>query len=219
MRRVSIALLVVGILSIVSCLACAAPGIAPSVGDGTLSIVTDAQGIKQWSVVPTGPGEYRLVLSVYDGTRLACYQYTLRLTLPGPNPPVPPPEPPTPPDPTPPTPPTPTPTPVERAEQLAYEAAMRLPADGRTEDAAKLGAVYQGIAEKIPDPIDTPEKLITAARFARELTLGSRARIWDAWTQEVGTWLDGLRTAGVLKTMDDYKAVWLGLSKGLAKVK
>ena len=132
-----------------------------------------------------------------------------------PSPPVPPP----PPGPTPPVPPAP-PTPAEDVKKLALNAAQKLPAEGRHEDAQKLAAVYRALADQIPKTIDSIDKLITANRYAREIALGpKRSKVWDPWVKEIGTWLDAKRAAGAIKTVEDCRPVWLAIAEGLAAVK
>ncbi len=133
------------------------------------------------------------------------------------------------PDPVPPVPPGPTPPPippvppvpdvVAQAEKLAFDAAQKLPPAGRAADAARLAIVYRDVASKIPNPVDTPAKLVLATRAAKEFTLGpDRVEFWAPWAQEVGTWLDTLDEKTV-KDMAGWKAVWEAISKGLGRVK
>ena len=116
-----------------------------------------------------------------------------------------PPVPPTPPVP----PPPPSPTPAEAAKKLAVEAIQRLPqGPDLVQDAQKLAAVYKTLADQIPKTIDSIDKLIVANRYARELALGpQRSAVWEPWVKEIGLWLDAQRAAGVIKTVDDCKAV------------
>jgi hypothetical protein len=124
--------------------------------------------------------------------------------------------PPGPPGPTPP----PSPTPVDEIKRLTLDAAQKLPAEGRQEDAQKLAAVYKTLADQIPKSIDSIDKLITANRYAREIALGSnRAQVWEPWVKETGAWLDAKRAAGAIKTVEDCKPVWLAIADGLAAVK
>ncbi len=144
----------------------------------------------------------------------SCVWQMTPLDLPAPPPPVPP----APPGPTPPPPPP--PTPVEDVKRLALDAAQKLPAEGRQEDAQKLAAVYRAMADQIPKTIDSIEKLITANRYAREIALGpQRSKLWEPWVKEIGAWLDAKRAAGAIKTVEDCKLVWLAIAEGLAAVK
>jgi hypothetical protein len=133
-----------------------------------------------------------------------------------------PPVPPTPPEPTPPpVPPPPAPdTPAQAAKKLAVDAAMKLPDEGRAQDAQKLAAVYKAMADQIPHSIDSIDKLITANKYAREIALGpQRAAVWQPWVKELGLWLDAQRAAGSIKTVEDCKPVWAAIGEGLAAVK
>lgn len=123
-----------------------------------------------------------------------------------------------------PTPDPPSPTPslplAEEAKKTASDAAQKIPAEGRQEDAQKLSAVYRTLAGQIPKPIDSIDKLITANRYAREIALEpKRAQAWEPWVKEMGVWLDAKRTAGAVKTVDDCKKVWTAIADGLAAVK
>jgi len=119
-----------------------------------------------------------------------------------------------------PTPPTPSPSLEEEAKKTAVDAAQKLTAEGRQEDAQKLSAVYRTLAGQIPKPIDSIDKLIAANRYAREIVLEpKRAQAWEPWVKEMGTWLDAKRTAGAVKTVDDCKKVWTAIADGLAELK
>jgi len=123
------------------------------------------------------------------------------------------------PSPVPPTPPSPA-TPADEARIVAVNAAQKLPAEARQEDAQKLAAVYRTLADQIPKTIDSIDKLITANRYAREVALGpQRAQVWEPWVKEMGAWLDAKRTAGAIKSVDDCKPVWLAIAEGLNAVK
>ena len=133
---------------------------------------------------------------------------------------------PTPPSPVPPAPPSPAPipptppTPAEAAKNIVIEAARKLPHDPQfREDAQKLSAVYKLLANQIPAPIDTIEKLITANRYAREIALGPvRAAAWTPWIEQLGKWLDGQRAACMIKTIADCKTVWIAIGEALADI-
>ena len=119
-----------------------------------------------------------------------------------------------------PTPPTPSLSLEEEAKKTAVDAAQKLPAEGRQEDAQKLSAVYRTLAGQIPKPVDSIDKLITANRYARQIALEpKRAQAWEPWVKEMGVWLDAKRTAGAVKTVDDCKKVWTAIADGLAAVK
>ncbi len=122
---------------------------------------------------------------------------------------------PTPPNPAPPAP----PTPAEQIQKLAREAAEKLPAAGRQEDARKLAAVYRALADQIPAPIDSIDKLITANRYAREIALGpQRSKVWEPWVKEIGQWLDAQRAARTIQSVDDCKPVWRAIAEALTAV-
>lgn len=123
-----------------------------------------------------------------------------------------------------PTPDPPLPTPslplAEEAKKTAFDAAQKLPTEGRQEDAQKLSAVYRTLAGQIPKPVDSIDKLITANRYARQIALEpKRAQAWEPWVKEMGAWLDAKRAAGTVKTVDDCKKVWTAIADGLAAVK
>jgi hypothetical protein len=122
--------------------------------------------------------------------------------------------------PSPPPVPPPSPTPLEEVKKLVLDAAQKLPADGRQEDAQKLAAVYKTLADQIPKTIDSIDKLITANRYAREIALGpQRAAVWEPWVKEIGTWLDAKRAAGTINSVEDCKGVWQAIAETLAAVK
>jgi hypothetical protein len=130
------------------------------------------------------------------------------------------PAPPNPPGPNPPpTPPVP-PGPAEAARKLAVAAVAKLPqGPDLVQDAQKLASVYKLLADQIPGTIDSIDKLITANKYAREIALGpQRAAVWEPWVKEVGTWLDGQRASGVIKTAQDCKPLWTAIGEGLASI-
>lgn len=116
--------------------------------------------------------------------------------------------------PTPPVPPTP-PDYKKAAEELALAEAKKV-ADPAT--AKVLADLHEKIAERVPKELDTPDKLILANRFARVSLLDPAAQVkWEPWVQACGTWLDAKTKDGTLKTMDQYKEVWLALAAGLRR--
>lgn len=111
---------------------------------------------------------------------------------------------PVPPTPGPTPPPTPAPILAEQAKRLALEAAQRLPAEGRAEDAQKLAAVYKTLADQIPATIDSIDKLITANRYAREIALGpTRTKVWEPPHWEAYPHHQFLHTVGALPCCGD----------------
>jgi len=157
------------------------------------------------------PGSYAIVLSTAVGGKpaLAIADFNVG----GPVPPDPPPGPGPPPNP---------PDLVAAAETVACEAAMKL-AD--RSDVLTMAGVYSGLASHIKctanpkGEIDTPDRLITATRFARETALRpERAPAWNAWSAEVGTWLESRRTP-TGGTMDVWRNVWLAIGRGLVRAK
>jgi hypothetical protein len=119
--------------------------------------------------------------------------------------------------------PNPPPTPTnltEQADAIAYTAAMKLAEAGRADDAAKLSAIYTKLATEIGGKLTTADQIVKATRLAKEMALApERVAIWESWSTEAGKWVNDQVTAGKIKTMDDYKAVWVGIGQGLARVK
>ena len=121
---------------------------------------------------------------------------------PGPNPPPPPPSPP-------------APSLVDEVKTLAIAEAGKILQKDREHDAAKLAAVYRAIAGRIGTDVTTPDQLILANRYAREIALGATSKTWDGWAKALGVWLDAKTKAGSLKAIADYKPIWLAIADAL----
>ncbi len=169
------------------------------------SVVTGQDGQSLPAILTPGPTVHSWVVIV-GGSRV--WQLTA-LDMPSPVPP----------EPNPPVPPVP-PSLADEVKKLALIAAEKLPPDGRQEDARKLAAVYRLLADQIPGSIDSIDKLITANRYAREITLGPQRRmVWEPWVKEIGQWLDVQRAAAKIRSVEDCKPLWRAIAEALEVVK
>ncbi len=169
---------------------------------------------KQFTLVPTGEGQWTLVVATYDGTMLATYQYPLCVgSLPAPTPPNPQPEP------------TPAP-PLSALAKVALDAALEtVPAEGRGEEAAKLAGAIDGVLKRCEadylgaDKLSDPAALRSALPAATAKALGKGNDHWIGWAEKVAIELDRLQAAGELADLAAYREAYRQITRGLQEVK
>lgn len=167
-----------------------------------------------FSLVPTGQGQWTIVLATYDGAMLATYQYPLSIgNLPIPPAPGPQPEP------------TPVP-PISGLAKTARDAAIEtVPANGRSDEAATLARAIENVLQRGEadytgqDKLTDPSALRSAMPSAAAKALGKAHERWIAWSEKVAVEMDRLQAAGALADFAAYRAAYRQIVHGLREVK
>jgi hypothetical protein len=192
------------------------PRLAARTAGGAVLIEADLPPTVErlFSLIPTGDGQWAIVLATYDGAMLATYQYPLSVgSLPVPPPPGPQPEP------------TPAP-PLSRLAKVALDAAMEtVPADGRSDEAANLAGAIEVVLKRCEtdypgdDKLTDPAALRSAMPAAAEKVLAKANDRWVAWAEKVAVEMDRLQAAGELADLAAYREAYHQIIRGLREIK
>jgi hypothetical protein len=111
---------------------------------------------------------------------------------------------------------------VKTIDQIAFDEAMKLPADAR-KDAGTMAQIYRATAAQFKPggPIGTFVQAIAVQRESREKLLGARSAAWNPVAETLGKWLNGEVATEKLKK-DDMPAlgrIMFKIADGLEKVK
>jgi len=169
---------------------------------------------RQFLLVPTGDGQWTVVLATYDGTTLATYRYPLSLkNLPTPSPPSPQPNP------------TPTP-PLSTLAKVALDAAMEtVPAGGRLDEASRLAVAIESVLKRCEADYSGDDRLTDSAALrsampaATAKALGRDNDHWIVWAEKVAVEMDRLKGAGRLADLAAYREAYQQIIRGLKEVR
>jgi hypothetical protein len=166
------------------------------------------------ALVPTGEGQWTIVLATYDGMVLATYHYPLSIgSLPVPPPPGPQPEP------------TPVP-PISSLAKVALDAAMdTVPAEGRVDEAAALARAIENVLKRCEvdytgqDKLTDPSALRSAMPSAAATALGKANDRWIGWAEKIAVEMDRLQSVGELANFAAYREAYHQVIRGLKEIK
>lgn len=120
----------------------------------------------------------------------------------------------------PPTPPVPpAPDPLTGLAKLVHDWAATLPDDAKAK-APALAASFESIASQMAaGTLKFADEIIKATAEANRTALGDKRDNWVVWAQQLQKHLNAESQAGRLKTVEEHRAAWLDIAKGLRAVK